>query len=285
MADEELDGPLEKSIKDELDALDEAAGRTASIASLLPWLDEKRDEAQAKLFAVKNAPKDFVSEVSPQLIVSQRRDTDRARSLSQLIPPVDPDRIRYSASGTSSSDFSQVIIRTFPDPAQRPSWVPPVVHQFSAVADRKAKLESLPRAMELLKEGLGRTFTAADNSIAQAKAHVIQPHQAASSMRNVIQDTWGALLERARLPESGISQEKHYELKKPSHRAAASAALVAPALQASYAHSLEDLYTIYRDLSSLSKKTGTPPLKLLHDLRIRWILGLDAVITSLPPTP
>ncbi len=201
------------------------------------------------------------------------------------MPSLDPNRIRYSASGTSSSDFSEVIITTFPQPDQRPAWVPPIIGKFSTVADRKAKLESLPRAMDTPKQGLGQSFTDADNSIAQAKAHLIQPHQAASSMRNVIQQTWGALLARARLSTHALPDENRYELKKPTHRAAASEALVPPDFRANYAHSLETLYAVYRDLSSLSKKSGTPPLKLLHDLRTRWILALDAVITSLPSAP
>ena len=285
MSEEPNDNSLEQSVKDELSAYDEVADKVRKIASLIPWVEEKREEAQVKLYTVENAPKDFLSEVGPRLLISQRRDTDRARLLSQVIPAVDPDRVRYSASGTSSSDFSEVVITTFPQPEQRPTWVAPVITKFSAVADRKAKLESLPRAMDLLKQGLGQSFTDADNSIAQAKAHVLQPHQAAGSMRNVIQDTWGALLARARSSSSVISDDKHYELKKPSHRAAASEALVPFDFRANYAHSLETLYIVYRDLSSLSKKTGTPPLKLLHDLRTRWILALDAVITSLPGRP
>ncbi len=83
MSEESSDNPLEQSIRDELSAYDDVADKVRSIASLIPWLDEKREEAEVKLYTVENAPKDFLSEVGPQLLISQRRDTERARLLGQ----------------------------------------------------------------------------------------------------------------------------------------------------------------------------------------------------------
>ncbi len=94
-------------------------------------------------------------------------------------------------------------------------------------------------------------------------------------MRNIIQQVWGEFVSRAKTTTIGRPTEKRYELKKASHRAEISNAISSSPNHAILEYRLEMLYGVYQDLSGLSKKTGIPPLKLLHDLRTLWILTLD----------
>jgi len=48
VSEESSDNPLEESIGDELSAYDDVAYKVRSIASLIPWLDEDREEAEVR---------------------------------------------------------------------------------------------------------------------------------------------------------------------------------------------------------------------------------------------
>lgn len=269
--------PVKKRIQDELTTCQSIIDKVKSYDSIIPQIEEFKDEAELKLCAIEKLPEDFHAEITPHLLIADHWDFEPLRSFNDSLPKIDTKGMRYvSTSGTSACIIND-ITESYPVLKFRPAWATQVISQFSDIADIKAKRDSLPQAINALNSNLGQEFINAEESIHKSKAGIIQPHQAASSMRNLIQQIWGEFVERARAINREKLTTKRYELKKPLHRKEISDLIAQGADGSIFEERLSSLYGVYQDLSSLAKKTDTECLNLLVELRTRWILVLDSL--------
>jgi hypothetical protein len=265
-------------IQDELNTYNSILDKANKIVSIVPRVEELKEEAVAKLLAADELPEDILEELTPRLLVDHDSDLSYMKFLDNSLPDINPTRALFSSTSGTSSAITATITTAYPEPIDRPIWATNVIDRFSEIADLKTKRNELPQAISALSASLGEEFRRAEESIQKAKAGIIQPHQAAGSMRNIIQQVWGEFVARANNNPIGIRpSNKRYELKKAAHRAEISKAISGSPNPAILEERLAILYGVYQDLSGLSKKTGTPHLKLLHDLRTRWILALDSL--------
>ncbi len=147
-------------IKDELNTYNNILDKAGRIVSIVPRIEELKEEAEAKLLAANELPEDMLEELTPRLLTNQDWDFASIRSIDQSLPVIDPSRVLYYSTSGSSSDITTTIIENYPEPDSRPIWATNVIDRFSEIADLSPNEMSSRRPSARYQQISGRNSSA-----------------------------------------------------------------------------------------------------------------------------
>lgn len=276
-------GKFEESLKREISHLDRLLDILKGLVNIVPNIQERKREAEAKLSLAENVPDDIIEEIYPGLLDIQLREEklidDKVSHFGRvsyiLMKPMD------SSSGTSSA-YQEIVF----DPPQFDHNIYPnmdtVKDGFISLAKDKSRKSETPKKLSNIREDLGDMYEEVRNSIEKAKGGIINVNQAVMDMRNVLQQIWGALAQKAEedKPEKwhGI-QNKGF--KKQNHRTIVADCLTDNNLDRDkLLILLNNMYSLFTDLSAtdLSKNPLSDDIDRLNILYNRWIIQIDDLV-------
>lgn len=266
---------LRNSVNKEVEDCDEFLERAKGIVDLVPLVQERKREAEAKKVALTKMPEDAIVEYAPKLLAIQLNDQQKLKTSLPALPQVNKELfLRISASGTTSA-FYEAVVTTAHYTKPVPVWIQPVNEVFDSLAQEKAKKADLPIALEKLQPRLDVAFTVAVESVEKSKSKVLGIDQAAIQLRDVIQQIWGALAERSRQIRSESIGGQRLELKKQAHRIIVADCLATPSENKALVLLLHNLFKLSDELSAICKDPLISDLPTLERLYTEWLLQID----------
>lgn len=266
---------LKNSVKKEFEDCDEFLKRAKTVVDLVPLVQERKREAEAKQAALTGMPEDVIIEYAPKLLPIQLNDQRKLESSLPPLPLVSKEVFMLSSASGTASAFHEVIITAVRYTKPVPTWIQPVRRIFDALAQEKAKKAELPVALEKLQPRLGEAFTIAVESIEKSRSKMLGVDQAAIQLRDVIQQVWGGLAERARQKCSGTVGGQRLELKKQAHRIVVANCLATPPENKTLVVVLDNLFKLADEPSGIGKDPLTSDLPTLETLYTGWFLQID----------
>ena len=246
---------LKNSIKKEIEECDEFLERTKNIVHLVPFIQERKQEAEAKYTALNVMPEDVLSELAPKLLPVQLSEQKRLEDFLPRVPQVDSERTQHYLVSGSTAAFYETMITPFPSELGVPVWVVPASKSFDLLAQQKAKKNTLPSILDKLKQNLGGMFTIADESFEKSKGGILGVDQAAIQMRDVIQQVWVGLTNHTKRKCPKDIKGQHLELKKTAHREIVANCLAISQENRNLQLLLDNLFDLHSKLSSLCKES------------------------------
>jgi hypothetical protein len=274
---------LRNSVKKELEHYDSFLSRAKDIVEAVPQVHEWREEAKTKWFALEHMPEEVLKEEAYGLLGFQHGEEKARLAVLPALPQI-PNGLRtaHIASG-STAIFYESVARTTSEACSVPYWLPPISQAFGSLAAAKVQKAALPGLLAQIRPDLGKVFSLANASVDQAKNSIIGSDQAAVRMRDVVEQLWGALADRAKGRCGDHQRTQNLELKREANRHLVADCLSTAQSQKSLSALLDSLYSLHTDLSPESKNMLHHSAEKLESLHTRWILLLDAIVKSLNP--
>ncbi len=199
-----------KSLESENKQYDEFLAGAKEIEELVPHVQERKKETEAKLKFVQAAPEDFLIEFGDSLFMLQKHDEEQAKNFIPKFPRLTAPAMGYIASGTASTSAYAEMSYNFQayNFDNDNEWIVPVNNIFTSLADEKSKKAVLPSKLDKINERLGEMFSVAGKSFEKAKSGIIGVDQSAIQFRDVLQQLWGGLANLAREKNSAIRRLK-----------------------------------------------------------------------------
>jgi len=201
----------EKSLENEVDQCDDYLEKAKDISDLVPEVEQRKKEAQAKLLFVRSMPESILAERGHILFVFQKRDEEQLKNHLPGLSRISPETKRYMINGTSTSSEYFDIVQTYrlsgsTEPIQGKSTFPEVEPRkveivysaFTELAQEKSKKQSLPPILNRLNKDLGDKFVVAQKNFEKAKSGIVGIDQSAIQMRDVLEQLWGGLVQIVR---------------------------------------------------------------------------------------
>lgn len=281
---------LERSLENEDKQYSQFLENIRPYVDLIPSVQARQNEVQAKKSFVENAPDEVIAEVGDDLLQNQVYDEQQARRFTPQVSPISVAQIDYMIGGTSSISLYFDILDTvnrFEGDDLSSGWAEPVKQTFTVVADEKARKNSLPPRLDIINQNLGEMFTVAQESVAKAQTQVLGVDQAAKQLRDVLQQLWGGLanIARVRGPRTYRGTRFRYTRKKDI-------AFVAEHLSndENAQQRLTRLLGIISNMASELSETNfmknplTADVDRLNELYQRWTVLIDDIVSIVYPS-
>jgi hypothetical protein len=208
---------LLESTTNEIGAYDETIDNIKKLTDGVPSLIERRMDAETRLKVIGLMPDDVVDENANILLTMQEEnEKDVKEKLLGLSGEVGKVKsvLMISSSGTSSAYvgvISAVVRSSSPN-----EWTEKATNIFNGYYVDRSRIANLPDKLDMINIDLGKSFSIANSSYEKACVGIINVDQAATEMRNVLNQLWAGLLDLAR-KKSG-KPLNNYEFKTEGHR-------------------------------------------------------------------
>ncbi len=266
---------LKISVEKEIQDCDEFLNQAKEILGVVPLVQERRQEAEAKMLTLNQMPEDLLAESAPRLLNVQLYDQGRLETYLPKLPQINRGLTQhYLPSGVAGTAFYDAAVAGMQGQTMTPPWLMPVNDAFGSLAVERSRKATLPEALNKLQPNLGEIFQAAVDSIEKSKAGILGIDQASIRMRDVIQQAWGGLAEHTRR-RSGKGLAMRLEISRSIHRTQVATSLSRTGEVNSLVLILDNLATLHSELSVFSKN---PLIKNIDDLNIlvtRWFLYIE----------
>jgi hypothetical protein len=270
--------------QDKLD--DEVLEIMKKLDLLVPKLEERKKERDAKRNLINAAPSDFIVEFAPNLLQIEKADEEKLReNIPGLVDSAKFASVAInSTSGTTSTYISGAYSYAGAVNASE-TWLVNVIEPFDYLADYKLQRMKIPTEVNKLFQGLGDKFLAALRSVDRAKVELANHSDGIMAMRNFIPNFWGELLAHAKQTKPLLWRR----FQKGSLHQSDSRDLVAKSLgnnpndERKLVQLLQNMSELSKEMSSLqlAKNLGLNNPLLLNTLFTRWFLLVDDVVKIL----
>jgi hypothetical protein len=177
---------LAKSIQNEIEACDGFLNRTQALSDLVPAVQERKEEAEAKRASLDAIPSDVLEELAPKLLSLQLADEERLRAGLPQVPLVNVPMVSAAVYSTTGTSTAEAITYIAPYVTSEDSWAPAAVKPFKELAERRSTSKYALERLRRLNPSIEPVYAAAQESFAKAKARMLSPDQAAIQMRDVV---------------------------------------------------------------------------------------------------
>jgi hypothetical protein len=281
MADQ---GELEESLNNEINHYEKLLELFKNLVNLVPHIQERKQEAEVKLELAKNVPDDVIEEISPGLINIEKSEEKLLDDKISHFGTAANLIMDYFPISTGSASAYQEIVFDIPNyDMDIYSNIDPIKKGFVILAEDKSRKTETPKLLSNIYPDLGDMYVEARNSVDKAKGRIINVNQAVMDLRDVLQQIWGALGQKAveSNPEKwhGI-QNKGF--KKHNHRAIVADCLTDNSLDRDkLLILLGNMYKLFTDLSAtdLGKNPLSNDIDRLDILHNRWIIQIDDLVS------
>jgi hypothetical protein len=270
----DLGDQLKKAIQDDIDDSEKKLTAIRMWTYAAPHIQSRKSELQSLLDILNVLPPDVVDELAPTLLQIQREARFRFNfGLSPLYTP-DPNKtVQYSSSGTSSVYLPSIISLANTDPP--PEWAARALASIQHLAQDRARRAELPAKLASIDPGIPATFAAALDSYDKAKSRIVGLDNAVMRMRDLVEHVWRGLTSKARARCPTLA--KHLEHKKPTHRQAVADCLTKNAKSAHLRRHLDDLYSLFGELSKPGKDPAFDDSQRTDEFFARLVFQLDSL--------
>ena len=276
-------GKFEESCKRELSHLDKISDQTKGLVDKSSIIQERKQEVEVKLEIAKNVPDDIIEEIYPGLLDIQLREEKLLDDkVSHFVQASDVIMLSMSSSTGTFSAYQPIVF----DPHQSDLNIYPnmdkVKDKYDSLAKDKSRKKETPKKLFNISADLGDMYVVVRNSVDKQKGGLINVNQAVMDMRNVLQQIWGALAQKAKegKPEKwhGI---QHKEFKKQKHRSIVADCLTDNNLdEDKLLILLNNMYGLFTEMSptDLSKNPLSKDVDGLNILYVKWIVQIDDLV-------
>lgn len=275
---------MEESLKRDLDSCKDYLSRVKPIVELVPAVEKRLKEDEAKLVYFEKMPEDIIEEQLPNQLSIQIEDEKRWRDNLPILPVITDEMkitvMAHSTSGSSSDYLTNAETAHMTFQYHDDAGVLEVKNVFSQLAKDREQQDNIDKKLAQLHSELSTMFQDAQKSFVQSQYGTTGIDQAAKRLRDVIQRTWGELADRARGRKSADS----LALRRERDRTYVANNLTTDD------HKRKKLIVLFGNMAKLSSdlsQTGFmksslsndyPKLESFHD---RWILLLFDLTTLL----
>lgn len=274
---------IEKSLKNEIKTYDDFLDGTKEYVNLVPFVQERKKEAIARLTFVQYAPDDVLSEYYDQLYGIQISNEEESK---RLIPPfpLPSGTAKYIFGGTATTgSYSEIFfnVSNFNTNEVDEKWITPIKEVFSNLSEEKSRKDNLPKYLEKIQIKLGEMFQIAINSVEKSRTGVLGVDQAAKQLRDVIKQLWGGIAELARNKGPNQYKKIRLELSRIKSRDIVVECLAKDTITGQkMTLLLQGMATIHAELSAgeFSKNPLTNDLERLNSLYSMWIILIDDIV-------
>lgn len=273
---------LNESLNNQDKQDDEILENIRHLNLVVPLIEEKRMERNAKRNLINNAPVDFVEEFGPKLLRLEKDDEEKIRvTIPGLWESVKMVQTGLNSTGSTDSTYLAEAYEYAGRAESANSWLLTVNKPFDDLAKYKLQRAEIPQNLNKFQPALGDLFSAALQSTDKAKSELELQSDSIMAMRNFLQSFWGNILERAR--ESKPSIWKGIQKSKLSQ--AEPRDLVASSLsnnssdERKLVQLLKNMADLYNEMSDsqVGKNLGFYDLQQHNALFTRWLLLIDNV--------
>ena len=274
---DELIAALQKQIKRYEDFL----ARSAEASELASTVQNKKEEAEARLESLRAVPDDVLDEVGPQMRIRQEKESERIEQALPILPHMSVHYITAQLNSTGTSSDSEMVARIVRFDDAQAAWYPRFIAPLSRLAESQGREEYLRSAYAKLNPDLRKRVHKAINTTRSALGGVASTDLASQHLRGVLQKIWGELCSQARGDCKSIGQ-KRLELSNQAHRHD-----VAACLGRSHDNTetieelLSSISSLYGDLSTASKDPFQDDPQHLSEVYTRWRLHLHNLAQAL----
>ena len=254
------------------------------LVELVPTIEERKKEAEAKRDFAKNIPEGFIEEHSPKLRLIQLMDEQQLEVKVNVFTTASRDiKIKFESSTGTSSAFQEMAYMAHAlEPRQSIEDWKPVINQFNQLAQDKSRKSEIPKRLDELHEDLGKMFVIAQQSVIKVKNSIINVNLAASDMKYVLQQIWGKLVHCSqKIDPDKWDGIQHKQFKKQAHRIIASDCLTSNDLDKyKLGMLLDNMYQLHTDLSvtEFGKNPLGKDIVKLDEYYYRWITQIDDLV-------
>lgn len=279
---------LKKILSHRISLVEDTLKKISKLVSIIPFLERLKRDDETSLFLLDHLPDDLVEEVAPSLLIQEKETANLLSYLIPKLPPLPPKEelvkaVSSSASGTASP---YVFVTTSYVEAcsvnlDNRSDITPLVSKVDDYSQRVATEGYLPWRLDKINTDLGKKYNVAYDSYIKCKNGVGHVGSCAIEFRDVLEDTWGGLVNLARLKDHGnILKTNHFEKKNENDRELIASVLETKTFPSTRLKILLDkLESLCIKLSA--KKFGKNPLnedfQSLHIYFDEWIAILDGI--------
>ena len=275
---------LKNILKKDIKSCDDYLTKTANLVKHAPSIQRKKEEKETNLKIIEGLPVDIAEELAPILLSSEMND-DTFRKLTPKLPDISPFFIR-SIENTSGSSSAYIAISTgvildYGSPVNRSEWTEDVLSTISQYTKKIQQQEYLPARLDKINLKLGKMYLVAYESFIKSQKTILGVDQAAIQMRDVLDQTWGGLLNIAREKNKNKRIEvSALAFRKENDRKELACILTNEIFSNKrLIELLDDAYSLYRKLSDT--KFGKNPLiednETLKIYYYQWIAFLDGI--------
>lgn len=262
-------------------AIDDSFAGIRNIVDIAPKLEERKMEAQAFDVLIDNATDDEINEMYEKLLPMRQQDQQEFNFLSSRISEVPGvfDSVYVNTSGTTSSSSEMVFsYRTISLEPYTLSW--PAQQAYKELAEYKARKVEIPKRLNNLQPDLGLMFSNVHDTVEKARNKIITVKQAISDMRDVLNHMWANLVDVASkmYPKKFRSSAQREFKSQASHINLAECLMANPLNRGKFQLLLDNMYSLYRDMSQHGKNPLNDDLKQLEEFYSRWIIHIDGVV-------
>jgi hypothetical protein len=269
------------SVQREIARYEEFLARSTEASELASAVQQKKEEAEARLQALRAVPDDVLDEAGGPLLIRQEQETERIDQTLPVIPKMNVHYITASLNSTGTSSDSEVVARIVRFDQAQTSWYPAFIAPLTRLAESQGREEYLFEAYARLNPDLRKRLQKAVRTARSALGGVAAPDLASEHLRGALQKVWGELCSLARRTCRDVGR-KRLELSNPAHRHQVAACL---GTKRNNSGELEELLSslsaLYGDLSSAAKDPFQDSAQQLEELFTRWRLHLYNVAQAL----
>lgn len=257
--------------------------------SIVPSLQNKKEEAEKILELVNCLPDDVVDELASYLIPIQKQDNQFMVSNLSFIPEIDFKQastdINTSGSQTAYVSSVTAVIDSGKNNDTNRQWVSNTQVIIENITNYPDRRKNVIQRLKQIYPGLSDIFIVACKNYDECKARSLEINHGAMQLRNVLNQLWGNLLEftRSKFPnEKG--KLSNLQLKKNEDRNI----LVEILAENDYAkvklsQSLDLIYSLFCQLSDtqFGKNPLSKDLEKLKSIYNQWLIVIDDVTSIL----
>jgi len=273
---------LGDAVDREIELCDDFLDGVKLLSDVVPDVEERKRRARAKKLAVEVFPVDLLSEVAPKFLYLQLAEVER---LENSLPCLPDKVIPVSSTNTSGTMSAFVTIMSSPatiylsDNDENSLWGG-VQNVFTQIVEEGTTIEKLPTRLEKIRQGLGDLFNDAEDSYQKSKSGLLGVDQAASRMRNVLQQIWGNLADHARrLCGETMQDISRFKFATSKHRMRIADCLAPEDMKKNLVSILDNMHGLYSVLSSVTKYPERGYSSKIEKFHTNWILQLDELMT------
>src|ERR1700690_610197 len=270
---------FEESFDNEEKAIDESIKLIRDQVDRVPFLNERKMEINANRLLIQNAKDEEVDELYSKLLPIQKSDEQNFMNFRLKLSEV---KFVFNVTTNSTSGTASVF-QNFEYEVRRESSLPimssNVISAYKEVADYKSHKVEIPKRLDQLHDGLGTMFSLVHDNVDKAKNKVIIVKDAVSDMRDVLNQLWANLADRAEKssPEKWRSITNKQFKKKSHHKIVAECLIQVPFNRAKFELLLNNMYELYGEMSdtSIGKNPLSQDYQKLDEFYSRWVNQID----------
>ncbi len=266
---------LKKSIEEEIEQCDDFLKKASDISDIIPSVQERKEEAEAKAEAINSLPDEVLDEVAPQMLYFQTRDRERLSNALPILPNIDVVYTRAILSTGFTSSYIELIASVIRTEPILQDWAITFMKPFNDLTDKQDRVSRIRDSYSYVQSFLGDLIDIALVTTSSARVGGTNVDHACMRLRDVLEKVWGEICDMARSKLPAVARERRLRHGTVSHRRLVAESL-SPTIELidDLEELLKNLSKLHSDLSKASKDPFNNDLDYLEDVYSRWILHL-----------